>query len=125
MTRGFFKQAAGPGWALVGDAGHFKHPITAQGISDAIEQALWIASALNGDDPMLDGYEAWRDARAAGHYELSFSFAIWPDAPTAQMLANLMSESDACQDLRDVFARTVHPRQLFSPERVTRWTTPA
>ena len=50
MLRGFFRQASGPGWALVGDAGHFKHPATAQGISDAIEQAIHVADALGGTE---------------------------------------------------------------------------
>ena len=31
----FFRKPYGPGWALVGDAGYTKDPITAQGISDA------------------------------------------------------------------------------------------
>jgi 2-polyprenyl-6-methoxyphenol hydroxylase-like FAD-dependent oxidoreductase len=35
MMRGHYRQACGPGWALLGDAGHFKHPTTAQGIGDA------------------------------------------------------------------------------------------
>jgi 2-polyprenyl-6-methoxyphenol hydroxylase-like FAD-dependent oxidoreductase len=41
--RGYFRQASGPGWALVGDAGHFKHPATGQGIGDAVEQAWFVA----------------------------------------------------------------------------------
>ena len=32
-------QPYGPGWALVGDAGYHKDPITAQGISDAFRDA--------------------------------------------------------------------------------------
>ena len=43
MMRGFFRAAAGPGWALVGDAGHFKHPTTGQGIGDALAQAEHVA----------------------------------------------------------------------------------
>lgn len=35
---GYFRQSAGPGWALVGDAGHFKDFATGQGISDALRQ---------------------------------------------------------------------------------------
>lgn len=38
MMRGFFRTPTGPGWALVGDACHFKHPGTAQGICDAVER---------------------------------------------------------------------------------------
>src|SRR3954453_5389732 len=63
MMRGYFRRAAGPGWALVGDAGHFKHPGTAQGISDAVEQAVHVAEGVSGADPGLDDYEAWRDER--------------------------------------------------------------
>ena len=35
----FFRKPFGPGWALVGDAGYNKDPITAQGISDAFRDA--------------------------------------------------------------------------------------
>jgi 2-polyprenyl-6-methoxyphenol hydroxylase-like FAD-dependent oxidoreductase len=102
MLRGFFRQATGPGWALVGDAGHFKHPATAQGISDAIEQAIYIAEALDGSDENLDGYEAWRDERAAEHYEWSFDFGRFPrPAVAGPLFAGLEREPDAAQDLRD------------------------
>src|SRR5690349_4498390 len=33
LMRGFFRRSNGPGWALLGDACHFKHPGTAQGIA--------------------------------------------------------------------------------------------
>src|SRR3954452_21676632 len=32
----YFRRSSGPGWALAGDAGHFKDPVTAQGIRDAL-----------------------------------------------------------------------------------------
>lgn len=38
LMRGYFRRATGPGWALLGDALHFKHPGTAQGIGDAVAQ---------------------------------------------------------------------------------------
>ena len=44
--RGFFRRPNGPGWALLGDACHFKHPGTAQGIGDALEQGVFVAEAL-------------------------------------------------------------------------------
>ena len=78
MMRGFFRQANGPGWVLVGDSGHFKHPATAQGISDAVEQAIYVADALAGDDPDLATYADWRQARARGHYSWSFTYGTWP-----------------------------------------------
>jgi 2-polyprenyl-6-methoxyphenol hydroxylase-like FAD-dependent oxidoreductase len=52
---GVMRQAAGDGWALVGDAGYFKDPITAHGITDALRDAELLAAAV------LDGRErAWR-----------------------------------------------------------------
>ena len=41
--QGFFRQSAGPGWVLVGDAGHFKDTTSGQGISDALRQAERLA----------------------------------------------------------------------------------
>lgn len=51
--RNFFRTAAGPGWALVGDAGHHHDSITARGISDAFTQAQMLADRVTGllDDP--------------------------------------------------------------------------
>ena len=43
---GFFRASAGPGWALVGDAGHFKDPTPGQGIADALRQAENLATAI-------------------------------------------------------------------------------
>ena len=42
---GFFRQSCGPGWALVGDAGYFKDPLTAHGITDALIDAELLARA--------------------------------------------------------------------------------
>lgn len=124
LMRGYYRDAAGPGWALVGDAGHFKHPSTAQGICDAIEQALWIAAARDGDDPMLDGYGAWRDARSADHYAFSFAYAtIPPDELGATLFRGVASEPDATRDFWDGFVRLRSPASLFTGERLARWMT--
>jgi flavin-dependent dehydrogenase len=44
--RGFIKRGSGPGWALVGDAGYFKDPSTAHGITDAFRDAELLARAI-------------------------------------------------------------------------------
>ena len=36
----------GPGWALVGDAGYFKDPITTHGITDGLRDAELLADAI-------------------------------------------------------------------------------
>jgi 2-polyprenyl-6-methoxyphenol hydroxylase-like FAD-dependent oxidoreductase len=121
LMRGFFRRPSGPGWALVGDACHFKHPGTAQGIGDALEQAAFVAEALSGDDPGLDGYEAWRDARAAEHYEWSFTWGRFPRPEHEPIFRGWASDPEVGQDLRDSFSRLVPPSVVMSDERVARW----
>ena len=65
---GFLRRPYGPGWALVGDAGYFKDPITTHGMIDALRDAELLADAileaLAGAVPEplgLARYEATRD----------------------------------------------------------------
>ena len=44
--RNFFRQATGPGWVLIGDAGHHKDSITARGITDGFYQAQLLADCI-------------------------------------------------------------------------------
>jgi 2-polyprenyl-6-methoxyphenol hydroxylase-like FAD-dependent oxidoreductase len=120
LMRGFYRRPTGPGWALVGDACHFKHPATAQGIGDAVEQAMYVAEAVSNGG--LGGYEKWRDERSAEHYDWSFSWGRFPRPGTAEPLfKGWAAEPDAGQDLRDALARQVEPSQLMSRERLARW----
>lgn len=60
---GYMRQSHGPGWALVGDAGYFKDPLTAHGITDAFRDAELLAHAvLDGRDGALADYQEMRDA---------------------------------------------------------------
>ena len=63
----YFRRSSGAGWALAGDAGHFKDPVTAQGIRDALRygRLLGEAAAPVLDDPAaLDGeLRAWERRR--------------------------------------------------------------
>jgi 2-polyprenyl-6-methoxyphenol hydroxylase-like FAD-dependent oxidoreductase len=60
---GFLRRSAGPGWALVGDAGYFRDPITAHGITDALRDAECLARAvIQGDQSALHLYQTERDA---------------------------------------------------------------
>jgi menaquinone-9 beta-reductase len=76
---GFFRPAAGPGWALVGDAGHFKDPTPGQGIADALRQSERLAAAIvrglgggHGDaDGALREWWRWRDEDAWEMYWLA------------------------------------------------------
>ena len=64
---GFLRRSAGPGWALVGDAGYFKDPLTAHGITDALRDAELLARAVvEGGDGALAGYQETRDDLVKG-----------------------------------------------------------
>jgi len=56
---GQFRKAYGPGWALVGDAGYFKDPFAAHGISDAFRDAELLTTAVVTGD--FASYETTRD----------------------------------------------------------------
>jgi 2-polyprenyl-6-methoxyphenol hydroxylase-like FAD-dependent oxidoreductase len=64
---GFLRRAWGPGWALVGDAGYFKDPISTHGLTDAFRDAELLAGAIDEAHkgaPMgaaLARYQASRD----------------------------------------------------------------
>jgi flavin-dependent dehydrogenase len=59
---GHLKQSHGSGWALVGDAGYFKDPLTAHGITDALRDAELLARAiLDGRACALEAYQHERD----------------------------------------------------------------
>ena len=66
---GFLRDSAGPGWALVGDAGYFKDPLTAHGITDALRDAELVARAVIGRD--LPGYQAVRDGLVKGLFAVT------------------------------------------------------
>jgi 2-polyprenyl-6-methoxyphenol hydroxylase-like FAD-dependent oxidoreductase len=67
-ARGFLRRCWGPGWALVGDAGYFKDPITTHGMSDAMRDAELLADALlaalsgSPEATTLASYERTRDS---------------------------------------------------------------
>lgn len=73
---GLFRQAQGPGWALVGDAGYFKDPLTAHGITDALRDAEVLASAIGaGTDEALADYQEQRDAASLELFEATDAIA--------------------------------------------------
>jgi flavin-dependent dehydrogenase len=67
------RRVAGPGWALVGDAGHPKDPMHARGIRDAFRDVELLVEAA---DAGLSGRAAFRDAMAT--YEHARNAAARP-----------------------------------------------
>jgi 2-polyprenyl-6-methoxyphenol hydroxylase-like FAD-dependent oxidoreductase len=80
--RGFIRRSWGPGWALVGDAGHFKDPISTHGITDALRDAELLAGGvvdalggLRSEAGALDGYQRRRDLLSAQLFAASDEIA--------------------------------------------------
>jgi 2-polyprenyl-6-methoxyphenol hydroxylase-like FAD-dependent oxidoreductase len=62
---GYRRTAAGPGWALVGDAGYYKDPMSTHGIAQALRDAELLADAVTARlprDVAMRRYQQVRDA---------------------------------------------------------------
>ena len=66
--RYFFRASAGPGWALIGDAGHHKEFVVGLGISDALRDARGLAGAIVDGSPGAG--ERWWRRRDAERIEM-------------------------------------------------------
>jgi flavin-dependent dehydrogenase len=119
--RGFFRVPYGPGWALVGDAGYHKHPITAFGITDAFRDAEALAAAVGSDDAMA-AWQRMRDESSLPMYELTCDFAtLEPPPPEMQALFGAIQRDQAAMDeFVSVMAGTLPPPQFFAPENLGR-----
>ena len=127
--RNFFRKPYGPGWALVGDAGYHKDPITAQGISDAFRDAELLAEAVDDglagrrplDDALAD-YERRRNAAAMPLYELTCQLAsLAPPPPEQQeLLAALRHDQEQTNRFIGTIAGSVPIAEFYSPENLGR-----
>jgi flavin-dependent dehydrogenase len=127
--RNFYRTPYGPGWALVGDAGYHKDPITAQGISDAFRDAELLAAAIDagftGRRPLEDAlaeYEQQRNAASQALYEFTCQLAtLEPPPPEQQRLfAALRYNQEQTDRFFGVMAGTVPVTEFFAPEHVER-----
>ena len=76
--KGFMRAPCGPGWALVGDAGYFKDPLTAHGITDALRDAELLAdAAARGIAARFTEYAAARDALSVPLFEVTDAVAAF------------------------------------------------
>ncbi len=130
----YFRRSSGPGWALVGDAGHFKDPVIAQGVRDAIYygRRLGITAAGALDNPTwLDNrlYE-WelqrdRDCIISYHFALRLS-RTHPVSPVElEMFKKIQPNFKASRQLGDTFARTQSAEALLSYPHLIHWTAKA
>jgi 2-polyprenyl-6-methoxyphenol hydroxylase-like FAD-dependent oxidoreductase len=126
-TPNFFRKPYGPGWALIGDAGYIKDPITAQGINDAFRDAERCAVALDEGltgarslDEAMGDYQRERDAKVLPMYEFTCQLAtLEPPPPEMQQLFGAIHGNQKAMDgFAQVNAGTVSPAEFFSPENV-------
>jgi flavin-dependent dehydrogenase len=126
LTRfeGYFREATGPGWVLVGDSGHFKDPTPGQGISDALRQVEKLAvSILYGfskpadRDLALREWWRWRDRDALQHYWLCSDIGKrGPMSPVRLEILRKFAKNDELRmDFLDLFLHRRYPRQVFTP----------
>lgn len=129
-TAAFFRVSSGPGWALVGDAGHFKDPVVAQGIRDALRfgRLLGETAAESLDHPdwldrRLFAWELDRDAECVPSFYLgrkhTRTHAL--NQLETEFFREASQDPGLAQELADVFARTRAPQRLFRLPRQLRW----
>jgi flavin-dependent dehydrogenase len=116
--RYFFREAAGPGFALVGDAGLHKDPSPGYGITDALRDARSLGRAiLAGGDQALLRY--WRQ-RDVDSIDL-FSFArdmgepAYVNALNARLYHKMSKSPELLARLSQQTERRLSPYEVVSP----------
>jgi len=126
----FYRQSFGPGWALVGDAGYHKDANTAQGITDAFNDAESLTGALDevfsGGRPheeSLSAYQASRDERTMPMFELTCQFASYepPSEEEEALFGSVSANQEAMDDFMSMFAGTMPVQEFFDPANVGRY----
>jgi 2-polyprenyl-6-methoxyphenol hydroxylase-like FAD-dependent oxidoreductase len=117
----FFRRPFGPGWALVGDSGYNKDPITAQGISDAFRDAEQCANALDeifrggrSFDDAMGEYQRGRDEHVLAMYEFTCQLATLEPPPPQmqQMLGAIQGNQKAMDAFAQMNAGTISPPEF-------------
>ena len=123
--RGFFRRSAGPGWALVGDAGHFKDPTPGQGIADALRQSEKLAAAIkralgggHGEpDEILREWWRWRDEDAWEMYWFAHDMGAAGPTPPLRREAErrIATDPDLTTAMVRVLNHELRPSEAFTP----------
>ena len=123
----YFRRSSGPGWALAGDAGHFKDPVTAQGIRDAMRFGRLLGEAaaphLDGESAALDrALRSWerrrdRECRQVYRWTNRLARAEPMSAFEVELYREGAADPEFARQMTDVFARTREPREVMTPGR--------
>jgi flavin-dependent dehydrogenase len=122
----FYRKPYGPGWALVGDAGHHKDSVTGHGMSDALIDAERLAEAIesgfSGRRPLeeaLSAYECERNRQGRALYEFTVQFAtLSPSPDLLQLLEALPNDPEAAQGFFAAFEGTIPVEEYYAPEHI-------
>jgi flavin-dependent dehydrogenase len=122
-----FRTPYGPGWALVGDAGYLKDPVTAQGITDAFHDAELCTQAVHETftasrtyTEAMASYQRRRDARVLPLYEFTTQIGDLAEPPPPELLhllGSIAGNQDAMDQFASVFAGILSPAEFFDPAR--------
>jgi flavin-dependent dehydrogenase len=127
QTPAFFRASSGPGWALAGDAGHFKDPVTGQGQRDAMWMGRTLAEHVLPvlDDPAAIDWatRVWeaerdRDCLPAYHFA-NFDTRVERQSPALCELVRDAGRSTE-PDLSDLFGRARTLQEIAPLPRLTR-----
>ncbi|WP_019876747.1 NAD(P)/FAD-dependent oxidoreductase [Sporichthya polymorpha] len=127
----YFRKSSGPGWALVGDAGHFKDPVIAQGIRDGVHygRKLGQAAAAALDDPRwldraLFDWELARDRECVISYHFALRLSKTHSISPVELEIWKASEHDPerARRLGDAFGRTLSPEKFLNYPDLITWT---
>jgi 2-polyprenyl-6-methoxyphenol hydroxylase-like FAD-dependent oxidoreductase len=125
----FYCKPWGPGWALVGDAGYIKDPITGLGISDAFRDAESLAHALDDGfagraplDAALKEYERQRNETSKPFYDFTLDTARMEPLRVEQveLLRALERNPAAASHFLGVLTTVVKPADFFAPQNIFR-----
>jgi flavin-dependent dehydrogenase len=113
---GFFRRPWGPGWALVGDAGYYKDPISTHGMTDALRDAELLADqvveALGRGKPAalaFRRYQAVRDSLSNRLFDATEAIAAYDwDIDRVQGLLRRVS-SAMSDEVDHLQSRPDHP----------------
>lgn len=106
---GFYRRSTGPGWVLSGDAAHFKHPASAQGIGDALHAAEVLAPMI-ASKSYREKYPAWREEVSQDLYAFCEFLADVPtDEGMSRTMDVLIHDPVAARAVVDIWSRSIRP----------------
>jgi flavin-dependent dehydrogenase len=108
----FYRDCAGPGWALVGDAAYHRDPLTGMGIGDAFLGAELLADAF--PDGLAGYQDALREKTGEVFEYTVMSAALKDPEPQAALYRAIAAQPDMTQRLMNVLGGTASFRSLFN-----------